>query len=316
MARPRSGSAVGREWERHIQKMREEARHDFERRKHEDNERMRAHLSDLPFRDLANESITHHMARNLARNEGVQELDAGHYNRLHSIQDAPFSTPAFEDGSLTDTNISELQRRVNRQEIAIKGFESDLRAEQAKVRCLQAERHEAVSAHRQAILVSDDGEIEKWKTKVSNLLELLDQSTDRQQDLERQIGEGRVREQDLRDRLHNAQRRDQELGASIEVQEPRETPTRRRTAGRSAGDSETGVNTMELRGQLQETHTRMSSLAQRHRGFEEELDTNQSTTFAPSSRISGRTRKQAMQMEGRGYISMPKASGRRVVFGL
>lgn len=307
MARPRSGSAVGREWERHIRKISEKARQDSEQRKHEYNERMRAHLCDLPFRNSATDPIAQHFTSNLLQDETAHELDAGQYSRLQGKRAAPLTA---KDSGLADTNVLELQSRVNRQEIAIKGFESDLRVEQAKTRRLQAERHEAVSAHRQAILVSDDVEIDRWKSKVSNLLELLDQSTHREKDLERQIEEGRARENDLRDRLRGTQRPVQEPGANIEVQRPRETPTQQRTVERPAGDSGMGVNTLELQRQQQETERRLRSIAQRQQDFEEELGTVQSTKFAPSSTISGRSRKQAVQMEARGYISVRKSSGR------
>lgn len=307
MARPISRPAIGLEWESHMRKISDDAKLESERRKYDDNERMRARHYDLPFRNSAIESIAQSFTTNLAQNENAHELDAGQNSRLETNRVAPHTT---EDSSLAVTKVLELQRRVNRQEIAIKGFESDLRAEQAKIRRLQAERHEAVSAHRQAILVSDDGEIERWKSKVSNLLELLDQSTDREKDLERQIEEGKARETDLRDQLHSTQRHVQEPIANIEVQEPRETPTRHRSTETVTGDDRTGVDTVELQRQHQEIDRRLTSIAQRQQDIEAELSTAQSTMLAPSSRISGRSRKQSVQME-RGFVSIRKASGGR-----
>ena len=292
-----------RDWENYVQQNNEDKRKDLERQRLQYTEGVRRDVKDLRFRNSNFTADLNAAMSGTGRNERMAELDA----RASMMQyQEPPTPPASEPRTPTDSNILRLQRQIEHQGDAINGLKLELQSEKAKVRQLQTERHEAVSARRDAILNSTVAENERLKAQVSGLDELLDESRQREKELERRMEEENAKEQNLRSQLQSAQRRVRELEDSRAIHPHlQETPGLRRNEKNVARALESGVISEEQRRQQQEVLGRL-------RDCESELGSMRSTVYAPSSRASGRSRKQERQMSENGFVSVSKASGRHV----
>lgn len=298
-----------------MKKVNDEASKALEERTRAANERMiaDARVDQLPFRGSGDGSFTASAPGVNVDGSVVYELENRRYSQPSNLPQALPSLSASDFGTWADYKLRDLQSQIDRQGAAIKGLESALKEEQSNVRRLQAEKHDAVNAQRQASLAGNEEETEQSKRKLSHILQLLDQSTDREKKLEGQIEEGNRREQELRERLRDERRKNQQLEDDLDISRSRERSVRPVLvpAGGNDRDDMFERTASEHRRQQEEMQRMMSDMARRQEELEEELGTIQSTVYAPSSTIYGRSRRQAKQMEENGFVSIRKASGRR-----
>ncbi len=90
-----------------------------------------------------------------------------------------------------------LQKEVTHKESKIKTLESEVKDERDRRQRLQAERHEAVDAQRRA-----EDALWKSKQRVSDLGQLLDDSIEREKELEGELGSARQEVSELKRQLH------------------------------------------------------------------------------------------------------------------
>ena len=304
MARPRSASAIGAEWERHRRFEEEKARRNHEQQRQNEFERIRAQIPNPPFRNTVDEGTTQEPPNRVSHNRTVHELEGSRCTRPFETPPTP---PASEHDNGTDSMVFDLKRQIDSQSIRIRVLESELRYEQVRVRDLKAARDEAESAQREAVLANNDAELARRKDQVTKLLELLDQSRERERDLERKIDEGRSREGQMRRELLEAERRANDLERSVNTRAVTRTP---QPVQVWSGGGERNEQAAEPGWQQQQTAMREANW--RRTTLEEKVGGIQIIGQSPQS---GRSRRHAKQME-RGYISIPKASGRHVRLAL
>ncbi len=137
------------------------------------------------------------------RRENVPELEAQDSPPLRYRQQSPLTPPA-SDGEAYNANdnmqIIQLQKEVTQRENNIEKLESKLEAEKDRRRRLQAERHEAVDAQRKA-----EVELGRLEMKVANLNWLLDESIQKEKDLEKELDAARQKIAELKRQLHDEQ---------------------------------------------------------------------------------------------------------------
>ncbi|KAL6719493.1 hypothetical protein ACLMJK_003733 [Lecanora helva] len=318
MASPRSQSPTGRQWERVQQRRTEETRQESERRKHEENERIRAQVGGLP----SLQASPSHRYRTISPaeyrpHENVPELDTSRYSHAADVpNDLPTPPPSEDESSIDNTAIEVLQREVSNHSAAIHQLELELSSEQSKVRDLQAERYEAKSAYTAAIL-ANDAEVAEWKKKVSSLTELLDEYERRERELEHRIDEGRKKEAEMRRELLDAKRHALAIEQDIAHQSDGEVsgvvaPAERR---RSSAENTQCFAEHPLRQQQQSTDDAVRRVMQRQQALEEEWQASRAggsgtPSLTSSVAPSGRSRRHSRQMADNCYVSFPKARGK------
>ena len=313
---------IAHEWQRAVWRDAEERRLEDERRRRERIERefAEARLQDLPFRNDGNKlSISTTIMGSLHDDSDHESniLEQPNFSTLPEVLPTPPASPPFD--ASTDDLVVHLQHQIKNQGTAIEKLESELQCEQGKVRHLQAARHEAVSAQKEAILAEDYTSITREKKKVSDLLDMLKESENREKELEHQVDEGRKRELELKRQLLDAQTQALQHAnipsshhpnvatdssppciPPYEKEEPPIWVTRLRRV-ESLLQAE-----REYTAQRRHQHEEYSALSS---NFGEDVYTAQKNQ-SPALR-SGRSRQQARQMERYGYIDMPKKGGGR-----
>lgn len=268
----------------------------------------RARIDDLPIRRDGYSDIDETSPMNAGHHENIHELEISQEPNISVSHEAPPTPPASEYfDPLVDNIIPDLQFRIDRQDATIKRLESDIRSERTRVQELRAAKHEAVQAQRQAILAGN-AEVASGKTKISELLTLLDQSTEREKQLESEVDEGKKRLLELQSQLRDARR----------IQEHE---VRSQTWGQGGANRVTRSAELWTQGQGSEQSWRPERQQQRLESdrnaqyvSREAVEVVSETSQTPSrSLVSGRSSKQHEQMKKRGFISVPKSTGHQIV---
>ncbi|KAL9635173.1 MAG: hypothetical protein Q9164_003639 [Protoblastenia rupestris] len=312
MSRNREAHQLRQLWERNLREQRLAANAEFEENRQRN---LREELSSLNSlrATLSSTSSQHkpisrdHVFRNRT---DLPELDGEHQMvRERASTDLP--TPPLSHrsshSSPSDT-IRDLCADVERQKGYIAELETNLDKARKEVERLQHERRATVKEKKDAILKDHHDKVASLEEKIKALAQMLDESTEREEDLMTQIAESRVREQALEKQLHEAQINSQRDQSNSKAAQARHESLRQKLddAEYLESDFERYVNN-----NVQRRQSDIRRMQNRNRYRETVKSTEREVCSASSlpSKASGRSRKHAKAMEKNGYVDLPSRQG-------
>ena len=300
-------------WGRRLHDQRLAAQAEFEENRQRN---LREELSSLnPLRAILSSTSSQHepISRDHAfhNHTDLPELD-GEHNVVREYASTDLPTPPLSHrsshSSPSDT-IRDLCAYVERQKDYIAELETNLGKARKEVERLQHERRATVKEKKDAILKDHHDKVASLEEKIKALAQMLDESTEREEDLMTQIAESRVREQVLEKQLHEAQINSQRDQSDSKAAQERHEGLRQQlnNAEYLESDFERYLNN-----NVQRRQSDIRRMQNRNR-YRETVESTEGVVCSASSlpsRASGRSRKHAKAMEKNGYVNMPRGQGR------